>query len=107
MDPLQKPEAMIATIARICEREKKTVVVEVLRNCAVELEQTNYDNWNGGTYTYGINLYVSPERYAKISSKLKWIENAISTHARALIRHNPNDQIGQVIIVPDVSATMS
>src|ERR1700679_2661639 len=31
MDPLQKPEAMIATIARICEREKRTVVVEVLR----------------------------------------------------------------------------
>lgn len=107
MDPLQKPEAMIATIARICEREKRTVVVEVLRNCAVELEQTNYDNWNGGTYTYGINLHVSPERYAKISSELDSIENVILTHARALIRHSPNDQIGQVIIVPDISATAS
>src|SRR5260370_2007082 len=102
-DPLQKPEAMITTIARICERQKKTVVVEVLRNCAVEIEQTDYDNWNGGTYTYGINLHISPERYAKISSELKSIEDVILTHARALIRHNPNDNIGQVIIVPDES----
>ncbi len=105
MNPLQNPEAMIATIARICEREKRTVVVEVLRNCAVELEQTDYDNWNGGTYTFGIYLHISPERYAKISSQLKSIENLILTHARALIRHSPNDQIGQVIVVPDVSAT--
>jgi hypothetical protein len=59
MDPLQKPEAMIATIARICEREKRTVVVEVLRNCAVELEQTNYDNWNGGTYDFFLDATPS------------------------------------------------
>jgi hypothetical protein len=103
-DPLQNPEAMTATIARICESEKRTLVAEVLRNCTVRIEQTGYDNWNGGTDIYGIYLQVSPERYAKISSDLKSIENVISTHARALIRHNPSDWIGEVIIAPEVSA---
>jgi hypothetical protein len=42
MDPLQNPRAMIGTIARICELEEQTAAVEVLRNCAVELEQTGY-----------------------------------------------------------------
>ena len=103
MDPLQNPQAMIATIARICEIDEQTAVVELLRNCTVELEQTGYDNWNGGTYTYAIHLLVSPERYATISSQLGSLEKIILTHARALIRHNPNDQIGQVTVVPDVS----
>jgi hypothetical protein len=103
-DPLQKPEAMIATIARICEREKRTAVVEVLRNCSVDVEQTGYDNWNGGIYTYGIHLRVSPERYARISPELKSIESVLLRHAKALIRHNPSDQIGAVIVVPEVSA---
>jgi hypothetical protein len=104
-DPLQNPEALIATLARICELERREVEAELLKNCTVELEQTDYDNWNGGTYIYGLYLQVTPERYAQISSRLKSVEKIILEHAKALIRHNPNDHIGQVVIVPKVSAS--
>jgi hypothetical protein len=105
MDPIQNPEAMIATIARICEGEKRTAVVDVLRNCEVRIEQTDYDEGPGfRSYTYGVYVQVSPERYARISSTLKSVENVILTHAKALVRHDPNIYIGEVIIVPVVSA---
>jgi hypothetical protein len=101
MNPLEDPEAMIATIARICEIDRQTTAAEVLRDCAVEIEQTDYDNWDGGTYTHGIHLGVSPELYGKILSEVGNVEDVILKHARAQIRHVPNHHIGQVIIVAD------
>jgi hypothetical protein len=96
-------QTMVSTIARICESEKRTDAVKVLRNCSVDIEQTGYDNWNGGTYIYAIHLGVSPEQYARISSSLGSIEQTVLKHAQALIRHRPDDHIGQVIIIPDPS----
>jgi hypothetical protein len=97
---------MIATIARICELEKRTALAELLRICKVVLEQIDYDNWNGGTYTWGFTC-TNPARYAKISSQLKSIEDMILTHSRALIRNSQNDLICQVIVIPEVSAQPS
>src|ERR1039458_787092 len=66
------------------EADTIRVVPETNRDLSPEAWQLH------GTYTYAINLMVSPERYATISSQLKSLENIILTHARALIRHNPN-----------------
>lgn len=103
-DPLQNPEALIATIARICELERRGAEAELLKNCTVELEQIDYDNWNGGTYIYGLYLQVTPEHYAQISFRLQDVEKVILEHTQALIRHDQNSHISQVMIIPKVSA---
>lgn len=103
MDPLANPEAMIDTVARICEREQQTSVVEVLRNCTASVEQTDYhEDWGRQTYTFAIHLQISPEQYANISAQITSTERLILKHARALIRHTPENVISAVFIVPNV-----
>jgi hypothetical protein len=73
-------------MARICERQRKGTAFAVLRNSSLEIEQTDYDTWNE-VRVFRLAFSISPERYAKISARLKSTESELLDCARAVIRH--------------------
>ena len=50
------------------ERAKKTLLLQIVRSCRVYVrEETDYDNWNGGTYGHDAILFLPEEVMQKVS----------------------------------------
>ncbi len=71
-----------------------------MESASARIEETNYDNWNGGTYTYGLMLDVPVPVFAAIESKLAEVEKAISAKLAAISRGYSNDHLESVTITP-------
>lgn len=95
-------EAIIRTMARVYAMEGKRLEVELLAKSEAELEQVEYDNWNGGTYTYALKLQISPALYTRIGGNLDAIEKDMLKRVEPLLRGYPNEYLGQVIITMQV-----
>lgn len=45
---------IVEALRRVYEQAGDQPAAQLLAGGKVELEVTNYDNWNGGTYTYAV-----------------------------------------------------
>lgn len=68
---------LVATLRGIFELKKRPEIVEVLTNAHGRFEQTNFDNWNGGTYTWALRLEVAVSIYAAVEPRLSSMEEEI------------------------------
>lgn len=91
-------EAIIRTLAQVYAMEGRKLEVEILAKSEAELEQIEYDNWNGGTYTYALKLQVSPVLYTRIGQGLDDIEKDMLKRLGPLLRAYSNEYLGQVMI---------
>lgn len=82
------PEAILSTLAHLFAHEGKAREVAILANAEAELLQTDYDNWNGGTYGYSLYLRVPLELYVQISDVKEKCENALEEKAKPLFSEN-------------------
>ena len=89
-----------ATLAGIFRHQGGNEILELLESSHARFDETNYDNWNGGTYTWALRLEVPVSIYAAIETRLPVIEKEIGTKLSYLDRLYPNDQIGAVTITP-------
>lgn len=65
----EKLESILATAAKMLIAEGMTNAAEILRTSTPRLEETGYDNWNGGIAIWTIYLLVNPDEYAQIKEK--------------------------------------
>ena len=68
-DVAEKLESILATASEMLIAEGMTSVAEILRTSTPRLEETGYDNWNGGTTIWTIYLLLEPSAYAQIQEK--------------------------------------
>jgi len=97
--PLQINE-VISTVAEIFRHQGRSETLEVLENAHAHFEETNFDNWNGGTYTWALRLEISVPLFASVEPHLSIIEKEIISKLSYIERLNPNDQVGEVTITP-------
>ena len=95
-------DALLRTLAQVYAMENKVLEVEILAKSKVELEEIEYDNWNGGTYTYALKLQISPVLYTKINKKLEEIENDMLQRISPLLRGYYNEHLNAVIITMEL-----
>lgn len=91
---------VVATLADIYRHKGQAEIVELLESADARIEQIEYDNWNGGTYTYALELDIPVPIFARIESKLEKIEKAISSTLGIICRNLANDHLGSVTITP-------
>lgn len=91
---------VIATLADIFRHQRRNDVVELLENAGAQFTEINYDNWNGGTTTWGLRLEVPVPIFAAVESQLGALEKEILGKLGYFDRLHPNDPIGDVAIVP-------
>ena len=91
---------VVTTLAEIFRNQRKSEIVELLESANATIEQINYDNWNGGTYTWALRLDVPVPVFASVEPRLEAVEKEIATKLAYLARTYPNDHLDEVTITP-------
>lgn len=96
----QPVSEVVATLADIFRHQKRAEVVELLENAHAYFDQTEYDNWNGGTSTWALRLEVPVHLFASVEPRLSDIEKEIGDKLSHFDRQYPNDHLGEVTTSP-------
>ena len=96
-------ERYLATAAEMLSAEGMTYAAEVLRTSTVKVEQTGYDNWNGGTRIWTIYLQIDPRAYAQLGATRATLEEQILKRLEPILEQFTSDWYG-VTIAPRVEA---
>lgn len=75
-------------------------LVEVFASASARLEETGYDNWNGGTYSYTLSLHVPISLFARIQPNLAEIEAMIGSRLAATFRPDERELLNAASIQP-------
>jgi hypothetical protein len=90
----------VATLVELFRHQSRRDIVDVLENAHAHFDETGYDNWNGGTYTWALRLEVPVHIFALVEPKLASVEKEVGDKLGHFIREYPNDQLGEVTITP-------
>jgi hypothetical protein len=96
----QPVSIVIATLADIFRHQRRTEIVELLESAHAYFDETDYDNWNGGTYTWALRLKVPVHIFASVEPRLSSIEKEIGAKLTHFDRQYPNDHLGEVTTTP-------
>ncbi len=95
-------ERLAQTLASLFAYEGLPAEVALLAYSAVRLEETGYDNWNGGTTTYAFHLDVPVHIFSQVAvaGRQAEVEESILSKLKLLTRDRPNDLITSVVVAP-------
>lgn len=91
---------MVKTLAELSKHQDRADLVEVLNNAHSQFVEINYDNWNGGTYTYRLHLGLVTGIFANILTKVEQFEKELLELVGSIDRIYENDHISEVVITP-------
>ncbi len=91
---------VVATLVEIFQHRRLHDIAELLRESNARIEETNYDNWNGGTYTYELMLGAPIRIFAGLGSKIADVEKSISGTLASITRGYSNHHLESVTITP-------
>ncbi len=100
LENINEAKKLVSSLIRYFDKEQNVDIVEILRRADISTDCIYYDNWNGGTYTYGLFLEIEMDLYARYRGLIKDYEKEILNVADQFFRGYTNEQIGQVIIRP-------
>lgn len=96
------PESVLGTIARLFAAEGAQLEVAVLTYSNPEIQETDYDSWNGGTTFFSLYLQVPINLYPQLESEKERLEKSISEKLAIFLQAQENDVLSNVKIVPAV-----
>ena len=83
-------EAHLAAVEAMLVAEGMAEAAELLREADADVEETGYDNWNGGTRLYTVFLSIDPASYGRLGSKRTTIEEQITARVKAVYEQSDN-----------------
>ena len=97
-DLTDKLESILATATKMLMTEGNMGAAEILQTSTPRLEETGYDNWNGGTTIWTIFLLLAPTEYAQIKeTKRKILEEEINNRLKPILSQFTDDWYGVTI----------
>jgi hypothetical protein len=93
----------LATAAEMLAAEGMTDASKILRVSTVKMEETGYDNWNGGTTIWAIYLLLEPAAYAALGAKRELLQEQINQRLKPVLDQFTSDWYG-VTIAPKVES---
>jgi hypothetical protein len=99
-------EKVLATLCRFFADEGKAREVAILAEAKASIEQSNYDNWNGGVYGYTINLVLPEFLYQQLGpvNAIMKLEKALLERASDISRLYDNEYIEHFKILTELQA---
>src|ERR1035437_292129 len=79
-------EEIVETLIRMLIAGDHLEAASLLKRCHVRFEQTDYDNWNGGTLTYTLFVQVSPETYTLLGERVETAKEEITAALKAAVK---------------------
>ncbi len=96
-------DALLATVTKLFNIKKNYPEIDILTNAAITLEETGYDNWDGGINLYTLYLRVSPETYSKYDDIIQDIEKTIHDKIIFITKPYEGNYIQKVLISPIIT----
>lgn len=95
------PEPYLATAAEMLTAEGMTDAADIVRQSTVRIEETGYDNWDGGTTIWTVYLSVEPDRFTLLGYGKEVLEEQILNRLKSVLDQYTHDWYS-VKIVPRV-----
>lgn len=96
------PEPVLHALARLFAAEGAATEVALLTYSLPEVSEPHYDNWNGGTDYYTIDLHVPLKLYAQVESRVQDIELRLSDRLSRFNDSDSSEQISAIHLRPAV-----
>lgn len=93
-------ETVIESLIQAFKHQNKLETVNLLENSEARIEQTDYDNWNGGTLIFTLFLKIPLKLFIHIESRIGQFEEAISSKLSSILRNTGNYHLNRVVIEP-------
>lgn len=100
IDDLSEFENLLHTVTEIAKADGEEDIVGLLTNSQITIQETDYDNWNGGTYGYTIYICIDVKTFINFRDRIEDVEKAIESRFSLAIRHIENERISTVSIIP-------
>ena len=78
-------QKFLSTCTELLSADGNNEAVEIIARADARLEETGYDNWNGGTKIFTIYLAIPPSYFAAHSSKKEQLEEQINKRLQATL----------------------
>jgi hypothetical protein len=93
---------VVARLAEVYAAEGSQSLASLLRSARLELRETGYDNWNGGTYTYALTLHSQASLLSGIIRQAEKTEEELLERLKLLTRTYENEHLESVMILPEL-----
>ena len=93
-------ESVVSTLLSLFHHQKRNAIIKILANAKASIEETEYDNWNGGTYYYTLYLETPVEIFASIESSLSKYEKEIESKLQVVLRGSGDRVLNKVVVRP-------
>jgi hypothetical protein len=93
-------EAVVATMTELFRNQGNHLACEVLENAKARIEETGYDNWDGGQYLFTLFLDLPMKVFAHIESDVPKMEKLISGKFAKGLPAGGNTWLQEVAIRP-------
>jgi len=96
----QPVETIVESLIQVFRHQNKLETVHLLENSEARIVQTDYDNWDGGTYIFTLYLDIPLKLFAHLEPKISQFEQVISKKFTSILRDTGNQHLREVIIAP-------
>lgn len=97
---LRTTESIIESLIQVFTHQNKLETVDLLEKSQARIEQTDFDNWGGGTYIFTLFLDIPLRLFAHLESRISQFEEAISKKLLLVLRDTGNQSLNRVVIAP-------
>lgn len=88
----------MATVHAMLQAESAHEAAKLVRECTVRVEQTGYDNWNGGTEIWEVYFELSVSEFSRLASRRSQIEEQITARLKIVLEHASQDWYSAKIV---------
>jgi hypothetical protein len=93
---------LVGTVAKLAELDGSDLEKDVLQSATPNLEEAEYDNWNGGTFYHTLTLTVPVEQFARLGDQVPTIETRIKERIERVLRAPDSHHVSAVVIQPSL-----
>lgn len=91
-------ENTLATVHTLLQAEGMHDAADLVRTYPGRVEETGYDNWNGGTTIYEVRFEVPAQEYARLGAKRSQLEGQITARLKHVLEPRTEDWYSAKII---------
>lgn len=96
-------EEILATVYALLDAEGMSEAANLVRRHSARAEQTGYDNWNGGTEIWEVQIEVPAQEFARLSTKRTQLEEQISARLKTVLEQDTQGWYSAKIVAERVS----
>ncbi|HTV40480.1 MAG TPA: toll/interleukin-1 receptor domain-containing protein [Candidatus Sulfotelmatobacter sp.] len=93
-------ETVVATLLELFRAQGNRIACDVLENAKARIEETGYDNWDGGTFMFTLFLELPMKVFAHVESDVQKMEKLIAGKFAKVLPADGNQWLQEVAIRP-------